>query len=218
MPRANDPIRNMLNMMAEILDEETILQMAFDIEDAFWNLPNHPQERRFFVTKLGRKFIIILRTAQGSRNAMLTWSTVVSIAGRMVQSTFTDPSYRRRRSTSGIAMEIYVDDPHVTMRGTPDRIKFNTVKLLAIWMALGFPIAFKKIAHGPAINWIGSRFTAACDERLVRVEVPQDKVMELIAITKEISSKNVIAHRQLKGRFLGVIVEVHMLELSCRRL
>jgi len=49
-----------------------ILFGVLDFSDAFWMIPLHKSERRFFTTRIGSKSYGFLRTAQGSRGAPLT--------------------------------------------------------------------------------------------------------------------------------------------------
>jgi len=45
--------------------------MVLDLSGAFWNVPLHPEERRYFVFKCRSQRYVVLRTAQGSRHALL---------------------------------------------------------------------------------------------------------------------------------------------------
>ena len=47
---------------------------VLDFPDAFWLIPLHRRERGHFVARLGKKYYVLLRTAQDSRGAPLAWS------------------------------------------------------------------------------------------------------------------------------------------------
>ena len=75
LPRATDVAFDILDCLAkmDLQPGENIELMVLDFEDAFWNIPLASEERRFFVGKLGGRFYVFLRAAQGSRNGPLAW-------------------------------------------------------------------------------------------------------------------------------------------------
>ena len=91
--------------------------LVIDIQVAFWHIPNHPAERKYFVARAGRHYIIFRRTAQGSRNAALTWATVAALVARCVQSLFLGGAKARSRTMGNLMLQVYVDDPFAVMRG-----------------------------------------------------------------------------------------------------
>ena len=114
--------------------------------------------------------MVFLRAAQGSRNAMLTWSTIAALAGRLILSLFTCTAYRRGRSIAEILMKLFVDGPHVAMRGTPDILQFSTAKIIASWSLIGLPLALQKLRRGVQVPWIGRMFTVDLIEQCVNVD------------------------------------------------
>ena len=106
--------------------------------------------------------------------------------------------YRRERSIAEILMELFVDDPHVSMRGTPERIKFNTAKLIAGWSLLGFPLALHKLHKGEQVQWVGRFFTIDLLEQCVKVEIPEEKLDELREMTRSFMQGNVVPLKQLR--------------------
>ena len=105
-PRITDAIRDILDMMHELGADEELCQMVIDVSDAFWHVHNHPYERRFFVARVGITFIILSRTAQGSRNAALTWATVIALISRCVQSLFVGPHTMRSRAIAEMNLQV----------------------------------------------------------------------------------------------------------------
>ena len=95
-------------------------------------------------------------------------------------------------------MELFVDDPHVSMRDTPERIKFNTAKLIAGWSLLGFPLALHKLHRGEQVPWIGSIFKVYLLEQCVEVETPEEKLDELRQMTMTCTRGNVVALKPLR--------------------
>ena len=115
LPRATHAVRGILGLMEPTewhtaSDEEVWLLIA-DISDAFWLIPLHPSERRFFVAGHGEYLSIFLRTAQGSRGAPLTWAALAALLARCVQGLFAVGNEDEAR------LQGYVDDPLMAVRG-----------------------------------------------------------------------------------------------------
>jgi len=86
LPRAMDTVTNTLQLFtagmrwvsetdAEFSDDVDydVGYMVLDVTEAFWTVPLHPGERRYFVCRCRGIWYVVLRTAQGSRNGPLTW-------------------------------------------------------------------------------------------------------------------------------------------------
>ena len=56
---------------------------------------------------------------------------------------------------SEVRWNIYIDDPIVVMCGTPKQNAKHMCMLVLTWLAFGFAPSFKKIQHGPQVDWIG---------------------------------------------------------------
>ena len=72
-------------------DEEAVEFMILDFVDAFWQIPLHREERRFFVARIKGEYFVFRRTAQGSRNGPFSWACVAAHAQRLAQSLFVRP-------------------------------------------------------------------------------------------------------------------------------
>ena len=62
LPRVTDALHDILALMSNLKPGDVLAQMIADITDAFWLIPLHPAERRFFVAKLHKKSLILKRT------------------------------------------------------------------------------------------------------------------------------------------------------------
>ena len=109
LPRVSDATQDALDLSDGLRSGEKVEQMVLDAKDAFWTVPNHPSERRFCVGKVRGKFLVYLRTPQGSRGAPFSWGYIFAFVMRCTQSLF-EPSQVR--------LQAYVDDPLATIRGT----------------------------------------------------------------------------------------------------
>jgi len=139
LPRALDVVLDTLELMdlahrdrAEGLDSG-IEYLIADFRDAFYLVPNHPAERKFFCVKLGNKYIVFTKTAQGSRGAALTWARIAALVTRLTQTVI---GIQRTR------MSTYVDDPIVVAVGSAKFRKDTFARVLLIWSALQLPLAF----------------------------------------------------------------------------
>lgn len=79
LPRITDAVSSSLALLDNSLDGQEVTMFIADIVDAFWLVPLHPTERRFFCAKLRVKFYMFTRTAQGSRMAPLTFAAVMAM-------------------------------------------------------------------------------------------------------------------------------------------
>ena len=58
------------------LEGADIELLIADVSDAFWNIPLHSTDCRYFVIRFRGAYYICLRTAQGSRGAPLSRAAV----------------------------------------------------------------------------------------------------------------------------------------------
>ena len=79
LPRLVDLIADIVDMSCDLADDEDIAVMVLDFVDAFWNIPLAFGERRFFVGKVRGILYVYTRSAQGSRNAPLSWAAVIAL-------------------------------------------------------------------------------------------------------------------------------------------
>eukprot|EP00439_Symbiodinium_sp_Y106_P072133 s436_g13.t1 len=113
MPRLTYAVTDALCMMSNLEEDETLEQLIADISDAFWLIPLHPKERRFFVASFQGKFLVFERTAKGSRGAPLTFCTIMGLATRLLQS-----------------LLVYTGDPWIIAKGTPTQEAKGVVRTL----------------------------------------------------------------------------------------
>ena len=179
MPRASDAVNDGLKMADGMRRSEDIEQMVLDIVDAFWTVPNHPRERKYAVGKVRGKFLIYLRTPQGSRGAPFSWGYIFALVARLTQGML-DPSRGR--------LQVYVDDPLLTLRGSkPQRDRM--IKVVMAWVCLGFGLAFAKGQRGSSITWIGAAYKLSRTD--ISVTIKKERCAELEDITAELSKSNI---------------------------
>jgi len=137
-----------------------ILFGVWDSSDAFWMIPLHKGERRFFTTRIGSKSYGFLRTAQGGRDTPLTWSSFGALLARPLQSVL-----GRRRAR----LNLHVDDTLVAFLNTLVGARRDFALVVLLWLALGLPLALKKTEFGRRVarsSGIFDAVTTRCDEKL----------------------------------------------------
>ena len=186
LPRVTDAVLSALDLMASRRPDQELQFFIADIVDAFWLIPLHVSERKFFCAFLRGHYYLFVRTAQGSRMAPLTFASTMSIASRWIQSLSDEYS-----------MQVYVDDPLVVLASNPERTKRLVCMIAASWMIMGFPLAFHKATLAAKLVWIGVQLDIT--DKSVIAEVPEAKVAELTLVLKELLQSNLIPVRKLRS-------------------
>jgi hypothetical protein len=199
LPRVTDAVRDGLESLSEVLpdDDETLEYLVLDFVDAFWQIPLAQLEKRYFVGQHRNCYYVFNRTAQGSRNGPFAWGSLAALGARLTQSLFISGQARRGRKAYSLRMQVYVDDPLSTLRGTPSQNKRNKVVLIVSWLLMGFELAFDKSQEGDAIDWIG--FTLKLKKDRVEVTIPEDKLQELEDLFDGVLKANVIGEKELRS-------------------
>ena len=139
LPKVTDAVADALDHIHDVQGNEGVEFFVADVSEAFWPIPNKPEERRFFAAKVGDNIAVLKRTAQGSRSANLSWATFIGLVGRRVQSLFRTPRMRRSRTIPELLLPVVVDDPLSSIRGTESRHDLLACMLMCGWLTLGAP-------------------------------------------------------------------------------
>ena len=59
LPRIVDAVHDILELMSTLKPGEVIMQMVADVVDAFWLVPLHQSEMKYFTAKLGGKYMVL---------------------------------------------------------------------------------------------------------------------------------------------------------------
>ena len=204
LPRIVDAVHDVLSLMSTLKPGETITQMVADITDAFWLIPLHHSERRFFVAKFRNQYLIFRRTAQGSRTAPLTFASIMAMATRFLQSLLLR-NHLNESIWQDARIETYVDDPWVAMKGRQAEIDEQTITMLIGWHLMGFPVAYRKAARSTSLKWIGMNLEIHGDA--VEVTIPMEKIAEIRTMALEFLGKNVIPDKDLRS-FVGKCMSI----------
>ena len=194
LPRVTDAVQAALKQANNCIHEEGVSLFIADVSDAFWLVPLRQSERRFFVARLGGRYFIFLRAAQGSRGAPLTFAVLMALASRFVQSVLC--TTKRDSNVPEGLMQVYVDDPLAVLMGTKQRRSRLAAMIAVAWMLLGIPMAFHKAVLAETVVWIGVTIAVTNDE--VTVEVTESKVQEIKLLIAEVMQHNVVASKKLR--------------------
>ena len=148
LPRQSDLVHSILRLLSTSQAAELVKCMVLDAEDAYWQVPLHPRERRHYCFKLimpdGRvRFMVFLMTPQGSAGAPMSWAIEFGLVCRLVVSVIRDPVI-----PDSSEMQVYVDDPVTALRGTEEAITENAALAIIGWALCGVKLAFRKGQFG----------------------------------------------------------------------
>ena len=126
---------------------------VLDFAEAFWQMPLHPEERKFFCAKLDvdgkTQYLVFKRMVQGSRCAPFCWARLAALLMRLTRSLFAADKARTL---------CYVDDPLMLFSGTIAERRDMAAVTILTWEALGFGLQIRKGQFGAAVEWIGGAF------------------------------------------------------------
>ena len=172
--------------MKDLEPGQEVSFMVLDFVDAFYRAPLHPDERHYYVVSYGGKFLRWNRIAQGSTNGPQLFGRFAALVGRLTQSVVPSSSGR---------LHIFIDDPILTLKGTPEVNDRNATKAILIWRMMSLGLAFHKAQYNRHVQWVGHGISAALDPLHVDVAIKKEFMEQLLALTLRIESKNQIARK-----------------------
>ena len=205
LPRLTDAVNDVLALMSSRADGEFVEQLVADVTDAFWLIPLSPSERRFFVARFENRFLVFLRTAQGSRGAPLTFCTIMAVVARLLQSLLLRDHLSRKSHRQDARLQVYIDDPWSVARSTKSQIDRLFAIILLTWELIGFPVASHKATRGSRIKWIGMLICINFDS--VSITIPEEKILELERLCLDFLESNVVPKRKLRT-FIGKAMSI----------
>jgi hypothetical protein len=189
LPRSLDVVLDAMDLMESAPAATTPIQfMVADFRDAFFILPNAPSERRFFCVRFRGKYLVFLKTTQGSRGAPLTWARFAALIARLTQSV---------TGTEATRISTYVDDPIVLATGSVQEQRMYFAIVLGIWSALKIPVAFNKATIGQHIQWTSAVFEPTLTS--LTVTVKEAIVQETLELLLNFASGNYIRKKLLRS-------------------
>ena len=129
LPKLFDAILSMLLLLTCIIagDMEGVEAFVLGFSDAFWQIPIHASEQKYFcatgLTNGDRKRFAFQRAAQGSSAAPTLWGRLAALLMRLTQSLPPPDVVRLVR---------YVNDPLASLRGTPEHRRLLAAVMILV--------------------------------------------------------------------------------------
>ena len=203
LPRGLDVTHDTLDLMASTkynigpgADDAAVEYLIADFKDAFFIMPNHPEERRFFVIQHGGKYIVFLKTTQGSRGAPLTWARLAALVSRFTQAVI---------GTATARISTYVDDPIVVSVAPKARRDRTFAIVLLLWSALDLPLSLTKAVRGFSVSWTSAKFSPYNGG--VQVEVKESIVADAQELTTAMLKQNTTSRKKLRS-YVGKLMHI----------
>ncbi len=115
------------------------------MSDAFHLIPLRQDEWRFALARIGQRIYVFRVAIFGAASAPLVWGRFAAFLGRTTAAV-TLPHAAR--------VQIYLDDPIISLAGSPAAIRLELATALAWLSALGVPLAWAKAEGGNTLQWI----------------------------------------------------------------
>ena len=201
LPRGLDHGRDLAVLHARAAEQGQVQTLVLDFKDAFMSIPLHPSEWRFncantgFDLKRSRgplhedepevgRFVVWRVLGFGGKPNPLVFSRAASFASRTAQALLGPEDAHARDDCSEVAygkVQLYVDDPAVSVHGTPSQNEATFDIIIMWWLALGIPLSWKKgevFVERAAHRWIGIMYEIVDDG--ARMRLPEEFVADLL--------------------------------------
>jgi hypothetical protein len=97
-------------------------------------------------------------------------------------------------------VQVYVDDPLLTIAGKPKDRLLNFRIAILWWCVAGLELAWTKLAHGKEVEWVGAMLKAT--ESGAQVRVPEKKLKDCLETVEQLLETQVLGVRQIR-KFAG---------------
>ena len=197
LPLQTDIINDIMALMGNCKTAEAMALLVLDAESAFWQVPLHPKERRFYcamprASDGSTRYLAYARTPQGSRGAPLSWSQIFGLICRCVSSVVRDPVIPDAHE-----FEVYVDDPILALHGTVVANQEAAALAILAWTALGVGLSFRKGQFGKRVDWIGATFSTHAGG--LDATIKAERLEELSLLTDKLLSSNLVSTADLRS-------------------
>ena len=206
LPTHLHAIWDMLELLehAQPDDGMDLEHMLSDFKDAFFLVPNHRSERRFFVVLYRSEYYVFLKTAQGSRAAPLTWVRVAALITRLTMSVIGQQTCR---------MSTYVDDPLTSCYDTKAERRKKFAVILLLWGALRLPLSLQKAKINSDMTWTSATFKNLPGG--VQVGIKEELLQDILQSTYKMMEHNLIRIKDVQS-LDGKLVHVSSLVNTVR--
>ena len=234
LPRGIDHGRDLAILADDLAQDESVDTLVLDFKDAFMSLPIHHKERRFNCAHTSAPikrlreplfegeveegtFVVWKVLGFGGRSNPLIFSRAASFASRVAQALLEREGQEVRREDLACGrLQLYVDDPVLTVRGTELARRRAIDLVILFWLVLGIPLSWKKgqlYKVDEEHRWIGIVYSVCQDGALMRL--PRDYVEELRVLLQPLCHKKGIIHMHDLDVLVGKAARVaHVVPLA----
>ena len=191
LPRIQDALEDVMHGLEHRGPGQKVEVWSLDFSDAFKQLPVRHQEKRFLTGRSLGGFFVYHTVLFGIRTGPLVWGRVASLISRCTQAVL-----RQGR------LQVYVDDPFLTLVGDKREIEKEASLVVLLWAACGLKIAFNKGTRGCSTEWVGARFQVDNEAGTLEIKVPAEKIADWLELAKQLDGKPVVSFKTLE-RFVG---------------
>ena len=167
-----------------------------DFEDAFHTIALKEEHRGVMAIRTLEGWAVFRRLCCGMAAAPLIWCRVGAAAARLGQACFQPWELR---------VQVFVDDPAITIRGPPGTRSWLLACLLLFWSCLGFVFNWSKARRGCSVPWIGAQLSL--EQRSgswgVLATLAPSKAQELLANVEALHGAKGMVDIQLVKRLAG---------------
>ncbi len=169
LPRLGDVIADAHSLWGADPNAPEAALLGADVSDAFHLVPLEASEWKYTLASVVDRLFVFKVLVFGSASAPTVWGRVAALCGRVLAAVLQCDHAR---------VQMYVDDPLVSLRGATDDLLREGSLFLATLVALGLPLSWAKAAGGRTLGWIGAQLTVAPDH--ISVSVPADKCLVIV--------------------------------------
>ena len=202
LPRPTDHAKDMALLSRNLGKHEVALVLILDFANAFMSIPLDADERPYNCTVVPaglhrqreplhdeepeRGRCLLWRVLGfGGRPNPLVYSRAASFAARTAQALLGTPNRRAQRGSGARGrLQLYVDDPVLTVAG-PEKCAHEAVDLVVLWwLLLGVPLAWAKgqlLEADQSHTWIGVDFKMLPNGE-ASMKLPDKFVKELLEL------------------------------------
>ena len=231
LPRGVDHALDMALLSSTPSKGSVVEVMVLDFKDAFMSIPLDDREKKYNCGVLPENIcrkregldeeepeagacIVWNVLGFGGKPNPLVYSRVASLAMRSAQAMFS----RSAADGPWVRSQLYVDDPAVTARGSPEEVQLAFDLILCWWMALGIPLAWKKgsvVRGSEPHEWIGVSYEIPKPGRAT-MKLPVKYLEDLLLILNPFCSQHGRASLKDAERMVGKASRVAQVVPSAR--
>lgn len=172
---------------------------SVDFKDAFHMCRLRQDERQFVICKDSYGLYHVSKVVQfGLSPGPLLWARLASASMRIAQSVAKDWES---------SVHTFVDDPLLVIAGnTPLHRARSFLRYVAIWLALGLQISWKKADKGLQLHWIGFELTLHGHNNVdMTVRLTESKRQKLLDLLTQIRSSHGVFPLKLLQHAVGIL-------------